>query len=178
MLRILAFVAIAFLITNCTSTKTEEVKPEEKFISFDGDQFKISFPSEWIDATQSNPNVNFVVVAPPDDKTDEFTENASVVIQAIGDTIDAKDYLDLSVSQLNQYMPEHTMIDKRVMKKNGTDCVRLEYQGNTNNRDLRFLQDAYIKDGKAYLVTFTAEEIIFREYRNTAESILSSFKIK
>jgi len=166
-------------VVSCGSDNTEEeIVQEDKFISFAGEEFELSFPSEWVDATESNPNVNFVVAAPPDEKTDKFTENVSVVIQPLADSIDAKRYLKLSEAQMIQFLPNHVMINKEIVKKHGVDCVKLEYQLERDRREMRYLQEAYITNGKVYLVTFTAEQIIFKEYLKTAQRILDSFKIK
>ncbi len=178
MFRIFALAILLVTVVSCGSDNTEDVVTEDKFISFSGEEFELSFPNEWVDATESNPNVTFVVVAPPDDKTDKFTENVSVVIQPLPDTINAKKFLKLTEDQMMQFLPNHVMINKVVTKKNGIDCVKLEYQLERDNKEMRYLQEAYVKNGKAYIVTFTAEQIIFREYRNTAQRILDSFKIK
>ena len=178
MRRIFAFAILLMTVVSCGSDSSEEVVTDEKFISFKGEEFELSFPSGWVDATESNPNVNFVVVAPPDDKTDQFTENVSIVIQQLPDTVDVKGFMKISEDQMLQYFPNHVMIDKRIIKKNGVDCIKLEYQLEQNNKDMRYLQEGYITKGKAYIVTFTAEQIIFKEYRKTAQRILDSFKIR
>ncbi len=177
MYRILALAILVLTITSCGSDKSEETNTREKFISFKGEEFELSFPSEWVDATESNRNVTFVVVAPPDDKADAFTENVSVVIQPLPDTVNVQNFLKLTEQQMLNYFPNHTMINKKVTKKNGKDCILLEYQIEQNNQLKRFIQEAYIYNGKAYIVTFTAEQIIFREYQETAHRILDSFKI-
>lgn len=179
MYRIFAFVLLALAAGSCNSEKTEEqTQGKEKFISFSGEAFELSFPSDWVDATESNPKLNFVVVAPPDDKSDAFTENVSVIIQPMPDTVTIKGFLKSTEEQMITYFPNHTMINKRIIKKNGKDCITLEYQMEQNNQMKRLLQDAYLYKGNAYIVTFTAEEIIFREYEKTAHRILDSFKIK
>ena len=169
--------SLLFLLANCGS----EDKPADKsvkFITYNSAEYSLSFPSDWVDATGQNKEVNFVVLPPPDASNDVFADNVNVIIRPIGDTIDLKGFLKLTEDQLKIYFPDYVMAEKTITKKNGMDCLVLEYQATQNNLNLRYLQHAYIYNGKAYIVTFTAEQVIFKTYNETANKILNSFRIK
>ena len=169
--------SLIFLLTNCG----QEEKPADKtvkFITYNSPQYSLSYPDDWVDATGQNKGVDFVVLPPPDAKNDVFADNVNVIVQPIGDTIDLKGFLKSTEEQLAIYLPDYVMAEKKIVKKNGMDCLVLEYQAKQNNLDLRYLQHAYIYNKKAYIVTFTAEQIIFKTYAGTANKILDSFRIK
>ncbi len=165
------------LISSCESTE-KQTSNGVKFISYEDELFSISFPSDWINATDKYGNFNFAVVAPQDTKTDVVPENVTVLIQDIGDTINLEQFKDLTEDQLGQYMPDYVMINKEIVKENGKDCLHLEYQASQNNTKKRYLQRTYIYSGKVYVVTFIAEDIIYKEYSETADKILDSFHPK
>ncbi len=177
MRQILFLLSISILLVNCGSPEKKRDN-SVKFITYNALEYSLSFPSDWSNATDKNPNVDFVVVAPPDSKNDVFTDNVNIIIQDIGDTIDIQRFLELTEAQLDTYIPDHVMAEKKIVKKNGMDCLILEYQAKQNNFDLRYLQHAYIYNHKAYIVTFTAEQVIFKSYREIANQILDSFHLK
>lgn len=169
--------SLLFLLTNCGSDD-KPVDKTVKFITYNATEYSLSFPSDWVDATGQNKDVDFVVLPPPDAKNDVFADNVNVIVREIGDTINLERFLEVTEEQLGTYLPDYVMAEKKIVKKNGMDCLVLEYQAKQNNLDLRYLQHAYIYNGKAYIVTFTAEQIIFKTYVETANRILDSFRIK
>lgn len=173
----LFFILTLLLITSCGSSE-KTANNTVKFISYEDELFSISFPSDWIDATNQYPNFNFAVVAPQDTKTDVIPENVNVSIQDIGDTINLDRYQEITEIMLGKYLPDYTMIEKKIVKENGKDCLHLEYIATQNNTKKRYVQRTYVYSGKAYAVTFIAEEIIYKEYANTAKKILDSFHPK
>lgn len=169
---------LAAIVMGCDSTSDKPADDGVKFISFENEEFKLSFPSDWSDVTANYPGLNFVIVAPPDEKTDRFPENVSVAIQPIGDTLTMDRFLEVTEQQMAKYLPDYVMIEKNTVQKNNMDCLVLEYQATQKDKPHRYIQNVYIYFGKAYIVTFTAEQIIFNEYRKTGEKILNSFVLK
>lgn len=166
-----------FIITSCGSTE-KQTNSQVKFISYEDPLFSISFPSDWINATDKYGSFNFAVVAPQDTKTDVVPENVNVVVQDIADTIDLDGFIKLTENDLGKYLPDYVMIKKEIVQENGKKCLHLEYQASQNNTKKRYVQRAYIYSGKVYIVTFIAEDIIYKEYANTADKILDSFHPK
>ena len=166
------------VLSACSSKSVDSESKKEKLIKFSRNEFEISVPETWVDATESNPNVQFVMVAPPDSNTDQFTENVTIVIQEIDKSTSIKNFLATTEEQLKTYLPDYVMIKKDIVKKNGVDCLQMEYQATQNGAELRYIQESYLKNGVATIVTFTVEQVIYDTYVSTAKEIFNSFKLK
>ena len=55
---------------------------------------------------------------------------------------------------------------------------RMEYSFIQDNRKFRGIQLCFIKNKKAYLLTFTSDLNKFEQYKNIGENILKSFNVK
>ena len=52
------------------------------------------------------------------------------------------------------------------------------FEGNFNGLDLKFLQYDFVKDDKAYVLTFSAKRNEFENYQKGTQKVMNSFKLQ
>ncbi len=140
------------------------------------EEFEIDYPSTWrLDASKSMGPVVFFY-SPPADEDDQFQENVNLLIQDLGgEEIGLKEYTKLTKEQVKDWEADIVRMDQIKDTKDGIPEGIYEYKANQFGMELHILQRVKIKDGKAYLLTYTAGQDSYDEYLEAAEGILGSF---
>lgn len=152
------------LLQGCRQETLETIK---------GDNYTISYSSDWkLDETVRN-NVEFSLVQTP--VTGEFRNNINLLIQDLhGTGIDLAEYTQISVEQLNE---NGKIIGSQKKIIGNIEFQELTFEAFMKGFDLKFLQYYFIKDEKAYVLTFTALKSDFDIVLPEAIKVLNSFKI-
>ncbi|MEN9441933.1 MAG: hypothetical protein RLZ33_2010 [Bacteroidota bacterium] len=86
--------------------------------------------------------------------------------------------MELSESQVETIVKNGEMItSKRENNKNG-EHHKMIYYGTQGDMNLRFEQYFWVKDDKAYLLTFTSEKDAFKRIEKVSKKIVASFRLK
>ncbi len=110
---------------------------------------------------------------------DAFRENINLMIQDLsGYDISFDDYVGISESQVATMITDSNLIESSRLEKDGAEYHKMVYTGKQGVFDLKFEQYFTIRNKKVYVLTFTAETDQFDSYKNVAEKILDSFKLK
>jgi len=173
----IAVFAVALLVNSCSSSDPK-ADSEKDLIKVDRPDYTLSFSKEWENAPNKNPTIDLLITAQPDGKMDRFSENINILIQPVGDTMNLEQFGDLTKNQLGTMVPGSELTDSKVSKKNGIDCLQMEYKAPMNGLKLHFVQDVYMKNNKVYIVTFSAEESSYQAYKSMAQKVLNTFKLK
>lgn len=173
----IAVFTVAILVGSCGSN-SGSTDSEKDLIKVERADYTLSFSKEWESAPNKNPAIDLLITAQPDSKTDRFSENINVLIQEVGDTMDLQQFGELTKAQLGSMVPGSELTNSKVSKKNGMDCLQMGYKAPMNGLKLQFLQDVYIKNGKVYILTFTAEQSSYIAYKSMAQKVLNTFKLK
>ncbi|MEL7427699.1 MAG: hypothetical protein AAFN81_32205 [Bacteroidota bacterium] len=141
------------------------------------DGFEVDYPSTWrLDASKTMGPVVFFY-SPPEGDNDQFQENVNLLIQELGSTeIDLKEYTKLTKEQVKDWEAEIIRMDQIKDTEDGIPEGIYEYTANQFGMELHILQRVKIKDGKAYLLTYTAGQDTYDQYLEVAEGILQSFQ--
>jgi hypothetical protein len=118
--------------------------------------------------------------APLENNSDKFRENINLLIQNIagyGLSLDA--YIKISEQQIqSELVKDGVLLSSERMKKDGREFQKMVFAMTQGNLKLKILQHAFIVNGNAYVLTFTAEVDKFDYYKNIASDALNSFTIK
>ena len=168
---------VAVMVSSCGSD-AKKADSEKDMVKVDRPDYSIAFSKEWENAPNKNPTIDLFITAQPDGKTDRFSENINVLIQNVGDTMNLEQFEKLTKSQLGTMVPGSELTSSKITKKNGTDCLQMEYKAPMNGLDLQFVQDVYMKNSKVYILTFSAEQASYQAYKSMAQKVLNTFKLK
>ncbi len=107
---------------------------------------------------------------------DTYIESINLTVNKLNNTsYTALKYADYSIN----YLPKVVQGFKVLEKKNlGNNAYRVSYRGTKNGLEQTWRQYYYVKGGKVYIVTFSAETRKYDYYQPLIEPFLNSFKLK
>lgn len=139
-------------------------------------KFTIYYPPGWKLSNQGNPNLIFNISSPKTSDQDYIQENVNLIVQEVTEGIDAAAYLvELEKKASIQLESIKKETNENVTFK-GYPAILSTYQAQVNDIRVRWMQYTWIKDGKAYLLTYSAEIIQYEAYKDFANEIIKSFQ--
>ena len=141
------------------------------------DAYTIKAPAHWLIDSSGLNGTDIIIFSPLKNSSDTFRENVNVMIQHLPANITNLDtYTEISEQQIKVYFEGSKVSESKRIKSGSVEYHKIIYTGKMNNYQLKFEQYYFIKNKKAYLLTYTAEVSQFEEYRSIAEQTLNSFK--
>jgi hypothetical protein len=180
-------ILLSFLITTVMalweSTTQEEQGTNshtvEDWKTFDQTDYSIQYPASWELNDGGQMGMSFAILSPPESGQDNFRENVNLLIQDLtGHNIDLKKYTEISEKQIETYITNSALIENNTMNEGGKEYQKLIYTGDQGMFHLKCEQYYFVVHEKAYVLTFTSEQMKFESFRHDAERILNSFTLK
>lgn len=153
----------------------------EKFAVYENQTYslKMEYPSTW-KAAEGVAGAIVVFLSPLESKEDKFSENVNIIVEDVsahpGMTLGK--YIELAKAKLAVFITEYSPKDSRDSILSGQPAKMIEYTGRQGVYNLHILQTVTLIDGKAYVVTFTAEEANYERYLPAAKRIIDSLAIE
>lgn len=140
-------------------------------------EFSMSYPATWTADESGQGGTLYIFYSPAEDANDQFKENVNVVTEELSDaSVDLATYTEASVQQLKKVMNAINFLENNESASGGYQ--QLVYTAQQGALNLQFVQRYYIKNNKAYIVTFTCEQSKWDTYKESGVSILDSFKFE
>ncbi len=159
--------------------QTPASKDKLNFHTIDRGSYSIQYPLAWIIDTSRQFGSDLFLLSPNESEMDKFKENVNVMIQNLkGLNLDLDKFVQVSESQVKTYVTNGKVLESKRINQNGLEFHKLIYLGAQGVFSLKTEQYYFIKDEKAFVVTFVAEEDQFDKYIVIAEKMMQSFKIK
>lgn len=166
--------ALIMIIGSSSCSQENRNKHSEK-------NYEISYPASWI--KQQKGTANFFL-SPKENEKDLFQENVNIMIQDLSNQpMTLEDYTNLTKQQVKQAFGSSSIVSIKDLTFAGQQAKKMVYnmpknpmQGRSQN--LKLCQIWFIKENKAYLLTYTAESSEYESYLGTAKEIFDSFKLK
>jgi hypothetical protein len=153
----------------------------DTWITIDRGQYSIQFPDDMVPDTSQEFGTDFILHTYQDNLLDSFAENITILIDttAVDTDVDVLGYTRRSLLPLkNLYKGFEVQIDSVIQSANGPHH-KWVYSGVADNkRFLKIEQHTFLKKGKAYIITLTAEADKFTLYKEKCEKVMNSFKFK
>lgn len=144
--------------------------------AFSKDNYKIRYPISWRLDTSRLMGTEFFLFAPRENQADKFSENVSVIIQDLaGQSVTLEKYKTITDKQLSDFATDPAVFESEIKKTDNKEYFRITYAMTQGQSRLKITSLCFIKNEKAYLVTFTTEIDKYETYKNAGEEILSSF---
>lgn len=159
------------LITACGSKdKGKKDIDISDFKSYDNAGYSISLPTDWGKTDNKNADIAFLYKS---SDNDFFTENITVIIQDL-DTYDytLDTYKELSVSQYEELGYEIDECKKVTLDKN--ECYSITSHSENDGKNIYCKQIFTLRNKKAYLFTFAAEEKDFNKLSEESDAIFDT----
>lgn len=139
--------------------------------------FTIGYPSEW-HRQEGVAGSQVAFLAPPEGTSDAFRENVNVVVQVLPEaslTLDL--YTKLSLEQAPTIITGFRLLDQGSTTLSGAPAHEVHYRGKQGIFRLEWGQVWTVEDGKAYVLTYTAERKRYEADRATAEAMFETFRL-
>jgi hypothetical protein len=139
--------------------------------------YSVKYPDTWT-LTPGHNNEKFSLTAPSDGVGDQFVENMDLTVIALGaSTYTPKQYADYSKTTLPKKIKFFKVLEEKAVKQ-GVAGYYMVFKGTQGADKLKWKQYYFIKSGKVYVITFTAEDSRYAEYITNIGTMLSSFTVK
>ncbi len=151
---------------------------QKKMETFEKNGFSINYPVKWTknDSGQMGTQVIFFSEIEPNDT---FRENVNVLIQDLkGQNFTLETYKRTTMQQIKTMVSDHVIEKNETMKAKGEEYHVLIWSGTVSGNKLKFKQHSYVKDEKAYVVTYTSTPEGYAKHFAIADSMIKSFKIQ
>ncbi|CAM1362363.1 hypothetical protein TPENAI_20401 [Tenacibaculum litopenaei] len=147
---------------------------KENFMYLEKEDFIVSYPVSLSLTEEGDEGTVFVLRTSKEDENDSFVENINLVTVNIGnlnfDSLTSKAIIDIDKIA--------DIIENRRIKMKGSECLRVIFQLSEQGKRIKVIQHFYVKEEKAYVLTFTSEERNFNKFFDKANSVLMSFRLK
>ncbi len=148
---------------------------QDTFETLENATYAISYPGTWELNQSGQMGMSFALFSPVKFEGDQFRENVNLVIQDVSShNLDLTGFVNLSENQIKTMIQDGEILES----EKGDDSHKLVYSGTMGQFKLKFKQYYWVKDGSAYILTFTAEQSEFDNYNEIARQIMDSFQIK
>jgi len=149
------------------------------FKTYTGKDFSIQYPANWALDSEGKMTTSFVLFAPLESAQDKFKENINLIIQDLsGYNIDLDAYTAISEQQLKNAVVNFKLIETKQIKNEKDTYHHIIYEGEQAGFKLYFQQQYRVKNNKAYVLTYTAEQQGVKRFNEVATKILNSFLLK
>ena len=117
----------------------------------------------------------FYIFTQKESEQDNFVENLNLMIQNLETlNIDLNKFVEITETQISE---NGKLIESKRSTVNGSECHILIYEATMKGMELKFLQYDFVKNNKAYFLTYSAKKDDFEKYLTEMESAMKSFKI-
>lgn len=153
---------------------------QEKLIKYTAESYEICYPETWSKQIESN---MALFLSPKKDKEDMFQENVNVMIQDLSNQpMTLEEYTTLTKQQITQALGSTAIISVNDINFAGQNAIEMIYGMPKNSKvnrnfNLKLWQIWFVKDNKAYLFTYTAEQVEYDNYLDVAKQTIDSFKL-
>ncbi len=159
--------------------KNTEIEIEKGWKAISENNYSIQYPETWDLDKSGMMGMSFILLSKQTSATDMFRENVNLLIQDLkAQQINLDKYVEISEGQIKTLITNSNITESKRQNENGSEYQKVIYTGEQGNYKLKFEQYYWIKDEKAYVLTFTCAIDQFETYQTIGEKILNSFRLK
>lgn len=174
-LKIGFILVLLFQLTSCQNTsKKESIESTETLDT--KKSYSIQYDSSFMLDESKRNGTEFYLFSKKIKPQPDFVANLNLMIQDLkGLNYDLDQFMALSEKQIKS---NGKILSSKRIKTTTTDYHILLFEVNFNGMDLKFLQYDYIKEDKAYVLTFSSKPNDFDANLKVFETVMKSFKLK
>jgi hypothetical protein len=152
----------------------KEAVTQEKYTNAQKN-YTIEYSSKW--KKGDVPQLDLVLFAPDTSGKTQPTASINVVSENVGAKVPLQTFFDESLTNLKSTLKDVQIENKGEASLNGTPSKWVSYTHVMQNIKLRVLQYFVVSGETIYLITFSAADDDFQNYKKEFEQIASTFTI-
>lgn|GEM_PF-799420 len=143
----------------------------------DASGVEIQYPQDWA-LSHDVPGAIITFMTALEDG-DKFRDNVSISMQDLGgEEMDLAQYVEVTEQQLQEIITDFTLLsEEQFATDDGLDIQVIKYTGKQGDFSLTWQQLLSIKNGKAYVLTYLAEDGAFDMYVETVGQMVETLVI-
>lgn len=156
--------------------------PRNKLLTYDNPIYGISigYPQIWTMKENLDPITGSLAtfISPQEYGSDVFQENLSLSVQNLVEkNATLAEYTRTSIQEIKLFFPNAEIVEEGNTQLAKRPAHQVVYTGTEEGYSLKRLQIWTVKDNKAYIITYTAENAKYFEYLKTVQKMINSFEI-
>lgn len=143
--------------------------------------FSMRYPEGWSINNQNREleHLLFYVSAPADSPEDMFLENVNLSQQPLPDGITTLDaYMEYLYGLTLKNFEQVETLQEEIIDFHGVEAHHSIHQFVANEMPTTLDQTVYLRNGRAYILTYGAETPRYEQYKPVADMVKASFEIK
>ncbi len=141
--------------------------------------YQIKYPKNWQLDSSKTMGTDLIIFAPLENESDQFSENVNIIIQNLaGKNIDLEKYKQITDKQFENPAFNIKVSESEIVKIGNESFYMTTYEMTQGKRRLKISSKCFIKNDKAFLVTFTSEIEKYESYKEMGDEILNTFKLR
>nr|WP_321231756.1 PsbP-related protein [uncultured Psychroserpens sp.] len=152
---------------------------QDEWKTLEKENYSISYPTTWEHSDKKpQPSTQFVLFSEvASQEKDSFRENINLSTENLnGQNPSLSDYTRVSLDQVKAQVPTAKIVASSTTKVNGIDVSDITWSATFGAIDLKFRQFLFIKNGTAYILTYTGSSSEFDNYSKVVNTTFNSFK--
>ena len=187
MISLLILVSLSVVKINA---QQQTVNENINFTSYNNTELGIylQYPANWSKMEEKfDDNVNVIsFISTPENDTDTFTENVNIAIEPLqNESITLEEYSNTTLAALSNVFENFSLINKENTNLYGVPAIKIIFsitqpQITDQSRDIdtikqipmKIMQILSVKEGKAYVIIYSAEEAKYDDYLPIIEKMI------
>lgn len=187
MISLLILVSLSVVKINA---QQQTVNENINFTSYNNTELGIylQYPANWSKMEEKfDANVNVIsFISTPENDTDTFTENVNIAIEPLqNESITLEEYSNTTLAALSNVFENFSLINKENTNLDGVPAIKIIFsitqpQITDQSRDIdtikqipmKIMQILSVKEGKAYVIIYSAEEAKYDDYLPIIEKMI------
>lgn len=187
MISLLILVSLSVVKINA---QQQTVNENINFTSYNNTELGIylQYPANWSKMEEKfDANVNVIsFISTPENDTDTFTENVNIAIEPLqNESITLEEYSNTTLAALSNVFENFSLISKENTNLDGVPAIKIIFsitqpQITDQSRDIdtikqipmKIMQILSVKEGKAYVIIYSAEEAKYDDYLPIIEKMI------
>jgi serine/threonine-protein kinase len=137
----------------------------------------IAFPDAW-QVKKQTMGMALLGLAAREGESDQFTENVNVVTEQIPEDMGLDEYTRRSLKHARKILTDFEQLDRQHKQIGSREVVFVEFKHRMGQISIHASQTYVVGEGRAYVITCSAEPAQYEKYRDRFEKVVGSFAIE
>ncbi|CAN5136457.1 hypothetical protein BH09BAC1_BH09BAC1_01070 [soil metagenome] len=139
-------------------------------------KYTVYYPNGWKLSNQGNPDLLFYVSSPKTGEHDHIQENVNLLSQVVSPETDLATYANEVEKKAGNQLVNLKKTASTEVEFKGFPAIFSTYEAQVNEIRVKWEQYTWLKDDRAYILTYSGDISQFEVYRGLATEIIESFR--
>lgn len=164
------------VLVGCTDKEVEAIRKNTTVYSNSEYNIEARYASDW-EINENGMQYIAAFLSPVENENDTFRENINIIIEDISSyDFNNETFNDYTLEQLINCIPDCEIISNKKFNLSKDTVYETVYVGNCNLLELKWKSIYFVKNKKAYTITFSADKNKYDKYIPYFTQFIQDFK--